>query len=67
LLARLQGSRTPASATVALWIITAAPSEENSLDAPDKIHPVETTLPYRRDLAVDLPPYTVAVAEIRAK
>ena len=67
LLARLQGAHTPAAATVSVWTLTAAPSDENSLDSPEKIHPVETTLPYRRDLAIDLPPYTVAVAEIRAK
>ncbi|ACB76492.1 alpha-L-arabinofuranosidase C-terminal domain-containing protein [Opitutus terrae] len=64
LLARLQGARLPTAATVTVAMVTAAPDAENSLAAPKTIHPVESTLPYTRDLALDLPAYTVAVIEI---
>ena len=36
------------------------------LAEPDKLRRVEGTKPYTRDMAFDLPPYTVAVIEIRA-
>jgi alpha-N-arabinofuranosidase len=64
LLTRLQGTRAPAAATVKVITITAAPTDENSLAEPDKIRRVETKLPYSRDMAFDLAPYTVAVIEI---
>ena len=64
LLTRLQGSRAPAVATVKVITITAGPQEENSLAEPNKIHRVETTMPYSRDMAFELSPYTVAVVEI---
>jgi len=64
LLTRFQGARAPAAATVKITSVTGAPEDENSLAVPDKIHPLETTMPYSRDLAVELPPYTVAVIEI---
>ncbi len=66
LLTRLQGSRTPASATVKVVTLTAGLDEANSLAEPDRLHRVETAKPYARDMAFDLPPYTVAVIEIRA-
>jgi alpha-N-arabinofuranosidase len=67
LIVRWQGARVPAAATVRLWTVTAAPTEENSLAEPDKIHPVETSTAYARDMAFDLPAYTVAVVEITAQ
>lgn len=67
LLVRLQGRDVPARATVTVTSITAAPTAENSLAEPDKIHPVSTTVPFARDLAFDLPPCTVAVVEIVAE
>ncbi len=66
LLTRLQGSRAPANATVKLITLTAGLDEANSLAEPDKLRPLETTKPYARDMAFELPPYTVAVIEIRA-
>ena len=66
LLMRLQGSRAPASATVKVVSVTAGLDEANSLAEPDKLRRVEATKPYTRDMAFDLPPYTVAVIEIRA-
>jgi len=67
LLARLQGSHVPAQGTVIVSTVTAAPDEENSLAEPDKIHPSEKTMPFARDLAIDLAPYTVAVVEITGR
>ena len=46
--------------------VTAGLDEANSLAEPDKLRRVEATKPYTRDMAFDLPPYTVAVIEIRA-
>jgi alpha-N-arabinofuranosidase len=66
LLTRLQGSRAPASATVKLVTVTAGLDEANSLAEPDRLRRRETAKPYARDMAFELPPYTVAVIEIRA-
>jgi alpha-N-arabinofuranosidase len=67
LLVHLQGSRAPAAATVTVYTITAGLSDTASLEKPDRIKPVERTREYRPDLAIDLPPYTVAVVEIAAR
>jgi alpha-N-arabinofuranosidase len=67
LLVRLAGSKAPAKATVTVYAVTAGLNDENSLTEPHKIHPVESTLPYARDLAIKLAPYTVAVVEVRAE
>ncbi len=67
LLARLQGAAVPARATVTVHTVTAAPTDENSLAEPGKIHPVAKTMPYTRDLVVNLAPWTVAVVEIEAE
>jgi alpha-N-arabinofuranosidase len=64
LLARLEGARVPADATVRVFTITAAPTAAASLDRPDAIAPVETTMPFSRALTLTLDPYTVALVEI---
>ncbi|MFN8095840.1 MAG: hypothetical protein U0599_27075 [Vicinamibacteria bacterium] len=46
--------------------VTAGLDDANSLAEPAKLRRVETAKPYARDMAFDLPPYTVAVIEIRA-
>jgi alpha-L-arabinofuranosidase len=66
LLTRLQGSGVPANASVKLVTLTAGLAEANSLAQPDRLRRRETTKPYARDMAFELPPYTVAVVEIRA-
>jgi hypothetical protein len=43
--------------------LTDSPSIDNS----DRIKPVEGTMTYARDLAIDVAPYSVAVIEIIAK
>jgi alpha-N-arabinofuranosidase len=63
-LTRLQGARVPEAATVTIKTITAALDAQNSLEDPNHLRPVETTVPFVTDLAFDLPPHTVAVVEI---
>jgi alpha-N-arabinofuranosidase len=67
LLARMQGARAPEKATARLHTIAAGLTEKASLERPDAIQPVSTTIGYARDLVVELDPYTVAVVEIRAE
>ena len=55
------------SAWVTLVTLAAGLDEANSLAAPDRLRRVETTKPYARDMAFELPPYTVAVIEIRTE
>lgn len=66
LLVRLQGSRIPAKAVVALHTITARPTDSASLEHPDAIAPVIRPLDFAKDFSINLEPYTVAVLEIRA-
>jgi alpha-N-arabinofuranosidase len=65
LLTRLTGSRAPAAASVKIVSIGAGLDVENSLAKPDTLRRRETTQPYARDMAFELPPYTIAVVEIR--
>lgn len=46
--------------------MSAGLDEANSLAEPEKLRRVEATKPYGRDMAFELPPYTVAVIEIQA-
>ncbi len=64
LLTRLRGSTLPASAKVKAYTLSAALTDAPSMDHPDRIQPVESGMAYARDLAVDLPPYSVIVVEI---
>ncbi|HEY2434665.1 MAG TPA: hypothetical protein VGI12_18485 [Vicinamibacterales bacterium] len=67
LLVHLQGSRVPVNATVKVYTITAGLRDAASLEQPDRIRPVERSIEYRPDLALDLEPYTVAVVEIAGR
>lgn len=67
LLARLAGSSVPANAQVKVYTLKAGLMDYASLESPDKIKPVETTMPYARDLTLDLAPYSVTVVEITAQ
>ncbi len=64
LLVRLQGAHAPAAATATLHTITAGPRDAASLERPTAIAPTARTMPYQRDLTIDLAPYTVAVVDI---
>jgi alpha-N-arabinofuranosidase len=66
-LTRLQGKQVPANATVTITTITANPQDQNSLAEPHKIRSTQKTMPYAKDMAFDLPAYTVAVIEIKAR
>jgi alpha-L-arabinofuranosidase len=66
LLVRLQGSSVPARAAVKAWTVSAGLTDAPSMEHPDAIQLVETTLPYARNLTIELPPYAVRVVEIVA-
>ncbi len=67
LLARVQGSAAPTKAQVKVYTLKAGLTDAASLENPAQIKPVETTLPYTRDLTIDLDPYAVAVVDIAAE
>ncbi len=67
LLARLQGSSVPQNANVKVYTLSAGLRDVCSLENPDRIKPVVSTIPYTRDLMIELTPYTVAVVEIAAE
>jgi alpha-N-arabinofuranosidase len=64
LLTRLQGAAVPENATVTVSTVTAGLTDAASLEEPDRIQPSESTMPYARDLTIELEPYTVVVVEI---
>ena len=66
LLVRLQGANAPEKAAATLYTLSAGLLDSASLDHPDAIVPVSRALNYARDLTLDLDPYTVSVAEIKA-
>lgn len=67
LIVRLQGSTIPDNADVTLYTITAELMDKPSMSNPDKLDPVEKTIPYTKDMTIDLPPYTVALVEVNGK
>jgi len=67
LLVRLQGSMLPAKASMKLYTLSAGITDVPSMEHPDKIRPVEHSMPYTRDLTIALAPFTVLVAEIVAE
>jgi alpha-N-arabinofuranosidase len=67
LLVRLQGSTVPENATVRKHIIQADENDAASLEEPDKIKPVESILPYSKDMAIEMEPYSVVLVEIMAE
>ena len=67
LIARLQGSRAPEDASVTIYTITAGLTEAPSMENPEKLNPVKSSLPYSKDLIIPLEPYTVILVAIRAK
>ena len=66
-LVRLHGSRAPADATVTRFTVSAKPNDTATLEQPNRIVPVTTSMAYAKDLTIDLPPYSVAVVEIAAR
>lgn len=66
LLTRLQGSAVPASANVKIRALSAGLTDAASLEDPHRIRPLEHTMPYARDLTIELEPHSVVVVEISA-
>jgi alpha-N-arabinofuranosidase len=64
---RLQGSRAPADAAVRVFGVSGDPNDAATLREPNRIAPMVTTMAYAKDLAIDLPPYSIAVVEIAAR
>lgn len=65
LLIRLQGSTVPENATVKLYTLSAGLRDASTNENPDKIQTIETSMPYTKDLMIELKPYSVVVVEIR--
>jgi alpha-N-arabinofuranosidase len=63
---RLQGANVPEKALARLCTLSAGLMDSMSLEHPEAISPVSRPLNHAKDLTLDLAPYTVAVAEIRA-
>jgi alpha-N-arabinofuranosidase len=64
LLTRLAGSKAPENAKVRVFTITAGLNDAASLENPHALDPKESSLPYSRDMAIELPPHTVALIEV---
>jgi len=67
LLARLQGTAVPEKADITVYKLTAGLNDAASLENPDRIKPVISTMTFSRDLTIELEPYTVVVIEIKAQ
>ena len=67
LLARLQGSAVAANDQVKVCTVRAELMDTPSLENPDRIKPVQSTMSYARELTIDLDPYAVVVIEIVMK
>ncbi len=63
-IARLQGSDVPEKATVKVYTLSAALRDAPSMEDPDLIQSVEKSIPYAKDLTIELDPHAVAVVEI---
>jgi alpha-N-arabinofuranosidase len=66
LLVRLQGSAVPERAEAKLYTISAEPTAKCSVESPDAIEPHEESIPYSKNLQVQLKPYSVNVVEVEA-
>jgi alpha-N-arabinofuranosidase len=67
LLARLQGVAVPENANVTIYTLSADLVDAPSMENPDKIKLAVRTMPYTRDLTIELEPYTVFVVEVTAE
>jgi alpha-N-arabinofuranosidase len=66
LLVRLQGSTLPDHASVKTYTLSAGLTDAPSMERPDRLQPAEATMPYARNLTIELPRYAVNVVEIVA-
>ena len=63
----MQGSTVPENAKVLKYTVQAGKNDAASLEEPDTIEPVESILPYSKDMAIEMDPYSVVLVEIRAE
>jgi hypothetical protein len=57
----------PENANVKVYTVSTGLNETCSLDKPDRIKPELSTMPYKRDLTIELKPYTIVVVEVTAR
>ncbi len=50
-----------------IYKVNAGLTDEPSLENPQKIKPVTSTVPFGKDLTVEMEPYSVVVIEIKAE
>jgi alpha-L-arabinofuranosidase len=65
LLTRLQGPTISENAKVKTYTLKAALNDSASLQNPNKIQPVEGTMPFAKDMVIEMEPYTVMVIEVK--
>ncbi len=67
LLVRLQGSSVSDNAYVKVFTIKAGLSDKASIEEPEKIKALESTMPFSKDMALEIDPWSVVVYEIEMK
>ncbi len=67
LLTRLQGSKVTADADVKLYTLTAGLTDKASIENPDIFKVKESSVPFTKDMAFVIDPYSVIVVDITLK
>ncbi len=67
LLVRLQGSAVTDNADVKIFTVKAGLLSKASIENPDAIKPKESTMPFSRNMAYEIEPYSVVVLDIMMK
>jgi len=67
LLVRLQGSLISENSSITMYSLSANPTDKPSLEEPDKIKPVISSIPFEKDPSFELAPFSVIVIEILKK
>lgn len=67
LLVRLQGSSVTGNADVKVFTLKAGLTDKASLEDPEKIKTAESTMPFSKDMAFEIEPWSVVVYEITMK
>lgn len=67
LLVRLQGSAVTDNADVKIFTLKAGLTDKASIEEPDKIKAVESTMQFSKDMALEIDPWSVVVYKIEMK
>jgi len=67
LLVRLQGSSVTGNADVKVFTLKAGLTDKASLEDPEKIKTAESTMPFSKDMAFEIEPWSVVVYEMTMK